>query len=59
MSRNSDDSEKPSLVACRSQPGLSGDEIATHGFSGDMALRSALDTFVCANIAGMEMQEDA
>jgi hypothetical protein len=46
-------------LACRSKPGLSGDEIATHGFSHDMSLRSVLDTIVCAGIAGMEMQEDA
>ena len=59
MRRNSDDSEKPSPVACRSEPGLSGDEIATHGFSYDMALRSVLDTIVCADIAGMEIYEDA
>jgi hypothetical protein len=32
---------------------------ASHGFSYDMALRSVLDTIVCADIAGMEMQEDA
>jgi hypothetical protein len=32
---------------------------ASHGFSYDMALRSVLGTIVCADIAGMEMQEDA
>jgi hypothetical protein len=59
MRRNSDDSEKPSPVACRSSPGLSGDEIAPHRFSYDRALPGVLDTIVCADIAGKEMQEDA
>jgi hypothetical protein len=57
MRRNIDDSEKPSPVV--RSPGLSGDEIGTHGFSYDRALPGVLETIVCADIAGMEMQEDA